>query len=137
MKYTIKDLQKDFPNDDVCLDYIFHKKYSEVEGYYRIKNRKAYSHKTTRHQIHPLSGTIFENSSTPLTVWFHVLFLFSVSKNGVSAKEVQRQTGVTYKCAWRMCKQIRSLMDDDGGFLFVEEAHRQQRASKKENETSE
>jgi hypothetical protein len=62
-------------------------------------------------EIHPLKETIFEKSSTDLTLWFHAIFLFSISKNGVSAKELQRQLGVTYQCAWRMAKQIRSLMD--------------------------
>ena len=117
MKYTIKDLQKDFPNDDTCLEYIFNKKCSKSEGYYRIKNRKCWSHKTTRHQIHPLKDTIFEKSSTPLTLWFHAIFLFSTSKNGVSAKELERQLGVTYKTAWRIAHSIRSLMAQDKDLL--------------------
>lgn len=111
MKYTIKDLKRDFPNDNVCLDYIFEKKCGDTQGYYRVKNRKCYSHQSTKHQIHPLKGTIFEKSSTSLTLWFHAIFLFASSKNGVSGKELQRQLGVTYKCAWRMAKQIRSLME--------------------------
>lgn len=117
MKYTIKDLQKDFPTDDVCLEYIFNKKCPDLEGYYRIKNRKCWSHKTTRHQIHPLKDTIFEKSTTPLTLWFHAIFLFSTSKNGVSAKEIERQLGVTYKCAWRISHSIRSLMAQDKDLL--------------------
>jgi transposase len=117
MNYTITDLRKDFPNDDVCLDYIFQKKYVDLKGYHRIKGRKCYSHQSTKHQIHPLKDTIFEKTSTPLTLWFHAIFLFSASKNGVSAKELQRQIGVTYKCAWRMAKQIRSLMEDGGDIL--------------------
>lgn len=111
MKYSIKDLRKDFPNDDVCLDYIFAHKYNDTKGYHRVTGRKCYAHQSTGKQIHPLKGTIFEKSSTPLTLWFHAIFLFSTSKNGVSAKELERQLGVTYKCAWRIAKQIRSLME--------------------------
>lgn len=111
MKYTIKQLHKEFPNDDACLDYIFREKYA-VKGYYRIRGRKSYVN-GEGHQIHPLAGTIFEKSRTPLTLWFHAIFLFASSKNGVSAKELQRQLGVTYKCAWRMGYQIRSLMAQD------------------------
>lgn len=112
-KYTIKDLRKDFPNDDRCLDYIFHVKHPGKNKYTRITGRKGYQN-PQGHQIYPLKGTIFEKSDTPLTLWFHTLFLFSVSKNGVAAKEIQRQLGVTYKCAWRMCYKIRTLMQEDG-----------------------
>jgi transposase len=41
------------------------------------------------------------------------MFLMTASKNGVSAKELERQLGVTYKCAWRMAHQIRQLLDED------------------------
>jgi len=113
MKYTIDDFRKDYPNNSTCLEAIFNKNYSDAEGYYRVRDRMCYSHKTTRHQIYPLAGTIFEKTSTPLVLWFHAIYLFSASKNGVSAKELQRQLGVTYKCAWRMGHQIRKLMEQD------------------------
>ncbi len=49
--------------------------------------------------------------------WFYAIFLFSCSRNGVSAKELERQLGVTYKTAWRIAKQVRSLMKEDGDML--------------------
>lgn len=110
MKYSIKQFNKDFPNDDACLDYIFKMRFPNVEGYYRVKNRKCYSHKTTKHQIHPLAGTIFEKSSTPLTLWFTAIYLVATSKHGVSSNELKDKLGVTYKCAWRMNYKIRQLM---------------------------
>ena len=116
-QYTIKDLVRDFPTDDACLDYIFRAKYPNAKQYYRVKGRKCYAHSMTGHQVHPLKGTIFEKSPTLLTLWFHAIFLFAVSKNGVSAKELERQLGVTYKCAWRMAHQIRKLMNQDGDML--------------------
>lgn len=116
MKYSILDFQKEFPNDDVCLDYIFNKKYSHLKGYTRIAKRKAYQD-PQGNQVYPLAGTIFEKSNTPLVKWFYAIFLFSVSKNGVSAKELERQLKVTYKTAWRMAKQIRQLMESDNDKL--------------------
>src|SRR3989344_1940941 len=110
-KYTITQFRAEFPNNDICLDYIFNKKYPAVKAY-RIKGRKDYADALGK-QYSPLAGTIFEKSSTQLTLWFYAIYLFAVSKNGVSAKELERQLGVTYKTAWRMAKQIRSLMDTD------------------------
>src|SRR5690606_6132414 len=52
----------------------------------------------------------FDRTRTPLRDWFHVMFLFTTSRNGVAAKEVERQIGVTYKTAWRMCHEIRKYM---------------------------
>ena len=116
MKYTIKQFQKDFSTDDVCLDYLFAQRFGHLEDfskYYRVKKRKCYAHSETGEQVHPLAGTIFHKSRTLLTNWFYAIFLFSQSKNGVSAKELQRHLGVTYKCAWRMAKQIRELMQEN------------------------
>lgn len=122
MKYTIKNLKSDFPNDEACLDFIFKNRWPkgltcpncEKKDFYHVKNRKSYACKCG-YQVSPTEGTIFHKSSTPLTLWFHAIFLMSQSKNGVAAKELERQLGVTYKCAWRMAKQIRLLMSDDDG----------------------
>lgn len=117
-KYTIKHFQADFPDDDACLTYIFNRKYGanptcpkcNKQGFYRIKNRKCYACAWCSHQLHPTSGTIFHKSPTKLTLWFYALYLAAQSKNGVSAKELERQLGVTYKCAWRIAYKIRELM---------------------------
>lgn len=107
--YSIKDLNKEFPSEDACLAYVFKQKYPSFTGYYRIKKRKCFCN-AEGHTIYPLKGTIFEKSKTPLTLWFYALFIFSSSKHGVSAAELSRQIGVTYKCAYRMGMKIRSLM---------------------------
>lgn len=106
---TLGDLQKEFPTEDACLEYIFKTKYPSLTGFYRVKNRKCYSN-VQGQQVYPLSKTIFAGSRTPLKLWFYAIYLFSVSKHGVSAAELQRHLGVTYKCAFRMCHKIRSLM---------------------------
>jgi len=124
MRYTVKQFHADFPNDDVCLDTIFKEWYGDVDvcprcgvmdaKFYRVRGRKCYACKDCGYQLHPLAETIFHKSSTPLTDWFYAIYLFSVSKNGVAAKELERHLGVTYKTAHRMARQIRSLMDQDG-----------------------
>ncbi len=86
-------------------------------SYYKVKDRKCYACAYCGHQLHPLAGTIFHKSSTSLKNWFYAIFLFSTSKNGVSAKELERQLGVTYKCAYRIAKQIRKLFDESISIL--------------------
>jgi transposase len=114
MKYTISQFLREFSSDDVCLSYLFKNKCPKCPSkrFYRIKDRPAFIC-NQGHHIHPLKGTIFEKTRTPLVSWFYVIYLFSVSKNGVAAKEVQRHLGVTYKTAWRMGHQIRKLMKQD------------------------
>lgn len=127
MNYTIKDFQRDFPNNDTCLDFIFNHRYGkdyecpkcQKVGFHRVKGRKCYTCAWCGYQLHPLAGTIFHKSSTKLTDWFFAIFLMSNSKNGVSAKEIERHLGVTYKCAWRIAKQVRSLMKDEIIPLFT------------------
>lgn len=120
-KYTISDLQRDFPTDDVALEFIFntlHSKECSCGGTYKkISKRKQYQCSKCRFQIAPTAGTIFHKSDTPLTVWFYALFVFSNAKSGISAKELERQIGVTYKCAYRMLKQIREALSQDSDKL--------------------
>lgn len=127
MKFTYTQFKKQYPNDDVCLEKIFALRYGKNEAcpscgcefkYYRtnIKSKvkkmrgKFYSCQYCAHQIFPLAGTIFEQTTTPLTLWFHAIYLFTATRNGVAATELQRQLGVTYKTAWRMAHHIRMLM---------------------------
>lgn len=135
MKYTIQDFNRDFPDNDSCLQYLFNQRFSGVVcpscgnagRYHRQANTSHYVCSCGKHQISPKKDTIFENSSTDLYKWFFAIFLFSNSKNGVSAKELQRQLGVTYKCAWRIAKQIRSLFSEDtepfNGTVEVDETY--------------
>ncbi len=111
-------MQAEFPSDDSCLEYVFRAKYPNYAEYWRVDGRKSFVNKEGK-QVHPLANTIFQKSKTPLTTWFFVIYLFSISKNGVSAKEIQRQTGLTYKACWRMCHQIRSLMADQGSIKLT------------------
>lgn len=126
-KYTINDFNRDFPDSDTCLKRIFELRYGKMEAcpkcavvgakYYKVKTRPVYECGDCGHQINPMAGTVFQKTTTPLISWFYVIFLFSASKNGVSAKEIQRQIGVSYRCAWRMGHKVRELMDE-GDILF-------------------
>lgn len=120
MKYTFKQFQAEYPDDDACLNAIMKRRYGDnptcpdcgVIGtkFHRITGRRAYACQWCGHHVYPCVGTPFEHSSTLLTLWFHAMYLFTATRNGVSAKELQRQLGVTYKCAWRIGHELRLLM---------------------------
>lgn len=123
IKFTIKDFQKIFPDDDTCLDYIRYKRFPERIDcpkcgknslFHHDKGKKSYSCDNCGYQISPTANTIFHKSPTHLTTWFYVIYLMAQTRGGISAKQIERETGVTYKTAWRMCKQVRSALFEDG-----------------------
>jgi transposase len=120
--YTIKDFEGQFPNEDTCLDFlkearfpkgIYCQKCQKITTHYRITGRKVYSCEFCGSHISPTAGTIFHKSDTPLKSWFHAIFLMASTKTGISAKQLERELGVTYKTAWRMFRQIRKLMAEN------------------------
>jgi transposase-like protein len=75
--------------------------------YETAQKRPAWYCQTCGFRIHPLAGTIFERSSTSLQMWFFAMYLMSSTRCGISAKQLERELGVTYKTAWRMFNKIR------------------------------
>jgi len=80
MKYTFKQFQSQYPDDDACLDAIRLRKYGEHPTcpgcgivnakFHRITGRRAYACQDCGHHVYPCVGTPFEKSSTPLTLCF-------------------------------------------------------------------
>jgi transposase len=123
-KYTAKRFEVEFPSEDSCLEYVMQQRWPEAMAlcvvcnverkHYRVTGRTAYACRACGNHLYPLAGTIFHKSTTSLRTWFYVIRLMASTRVGISAKQIQRETGVTYKTAWRMMKQIRKLMGDDG-----------------------
>ena len=124
--YTTLDFLAEFPDDAACLDWLWRRLYSEdgehadcpkcgkVRRFHRVVSRPSYSCDSCGQHVHPTAGTIFHKSSTSLRHWFHAVFLMSSTRCGISAKQLERELGVTYKTAWRMFHLIRELLLDDG-----------------------
>ncbi|MBB94032.1 MAG: IS1595 family transposase [Rhodobacteraceae bacterium] len=118
--FSVRDFFKRFPDDEACLEHIFNVRFGEkhvcracgVEStFHRMSNRRAWACAACGDHVYPTAGTIFQDTRTPLQVWFYAIYLFVTTRHGVSAKELQRQLGVTYKTAWRMGHKIREQMD--------------------------
>ena len=74
----------------------------------------AWHCKACRKQFSVTVGTVFERSHVPLHKWVLATHLMAASKKGVSAHQLHRTLGVTYKTAWFMAHRIREAMKDDG-----------------------
>src|SRR3990170_5823280 len=61
------------------------------------------------------TGTLMERSHVPLHKWLLATHLMAASKKGMSAKQMERMLGVTYKTAWFLCHRIREAMDGATG----------------------
>ncbi len=70
-----------------------------------------------RKQFTVTVGTIMEDSKIPLTKWLMAYALINASKKGISAHQLHRSLGITYKSAWFLAHRIRETMTDDGSPL--------------------
>jgi len=121
-KYTTADFDKEFPTDDVCLEWIKNHRWpngihcpkcQKVTKHHKVTGRPCYECDYCGHQVYPTADTIFNKSATPLRIWFEVIYRMASTRCGISAKQIQRETGVTYKTAWRMFHQVRTLLGED------------------------
>jgi transposase-like protein len=138
-RFTVKDFFRRFPNDEACLEAIRLRRMGAdrmtcaVCGrdakFYRVEGRRAWACQFCGDHFYPCAGTPFQDSRTSLQSWFYAAFLFTTTRHGVPAKELQRQLGVTYKTAWRIAFKFRELMaaqdndDDLGGIVEIDEAY--------------
>jgi transposase len=119
-KFTFQQFKREYPDDAACLDAIMDMRHGGTDipcpgckrtsKFSRIAKRRAYACQWCGHHIFPCVGTVFEKSRTPLNKWFFAMYLFTSTRHGVAARELERQLGVTYKCAWRMAHELRKLM---------------------------
>jgi len=123
--YTLMDFMREFPDDAACLDFLWKQMYAPdgehafcpkcqqecVFHKYESKQLKpCYTCTGCGYHLHPTAGTIFHKSSTSLHLWFYAMYLMTSTRCGISAKQLERELGVTYKTAWRIAKEIRQVL---------------------------
>ena len=101
-----------WPNGPVCPHC------GSTEGAYRLEGK---SHRAgllkcaaCREQFSVTVGTVFERSKIPLSKWLMAAYLLCSSKKGISAHQLHRTLGVTYKTAWFLAHRIRHAMSNPG-----------------------
>jgi transposase-like protein len=75
-----------------------------------IATQEKFECSECRYQFTVTAGTIFHDSHLPLTSWFLAVYLLCESRKGMSANQIKRTLGVSYKTAWYLCHRIRAAM---------------------------
>jgi transposase len=137
--FSFAQFLKWFPDEELCLEEIKRQRFPHgifcrnckfFTRHYKLKGRAAYSCKLCRAQVYPLSGTIFEKSTTPLRTWFYAFFLMTHTRTAITVIQLQKELCVTYKTAWRMRTLIRYLMEENDGDLLKDPTEREYKEHK-------
>jgi transposase-like protein len=111
-----------WPNGPVCPHCGSTGDHYRLEGKGGEKGKKARKGllkcQDCREQFSVTVGTVFERSKIPLSKWLMAAYLMCSSKKGISAHQLHRTLGVTYKTAWFLAHRIRHAMSDAGGALL-------------------
>ncbi len=128
-QFSLMEFMREYPNDEACLVALWRKRFA-TDGTHahcpKCQQTRAFARYDTSakrpcwtctacgYHVHPTAGTIFHKSSTSLHLWFYAMYLMTSTRCGISAKQLERELGVTYKTAWRMAHLIRTkLMAQD------------------------
>jgi transposase len=138
-RYSLMEFMRDFPNDETCLTWLWQTRHAinddgteaicprcqaarRFERYETAQQRQSWTCVACGLHVHPTAGTVFHKSSTSLHLWFHAMYLMTSTRCGISAKQLERELGVTYKTAWRIFTLIRNeLMTEDDPLLRLSE----------------
>jgi transposase-like protein len=109
-----------YSTDEHCREALLHLRWPDgvrclkckSENVAPVSDRKVYVCYSCRYQFSVTVGTIFHDSHLPLTKWFLVTYLMTESRKGISANQIRRMLGISYKTAWYLCHRIRKAMEE-------------------------
>jgi transposase-like protein len=120
---NLPDLIEQFRSEDKCREYLEDLRWPNGvrcprcgdSSVSKIEKRNQWECNETscRYQFSVTAGTVFHDSHLPLWKWFLAIYLIGESKKGISAKQLQRTLGVSYKTAWYLGHRVRSAMEED------------------------
>jgi transposase-like protein len=120
---NLPELIEQFRSEDKCREYLEDLRWPN--GVYcprcscnsvsKIEKRHQWecNDNSCRYQFSVTAGTVFHDSHLPLWKWFLAIYLIGEYKKGISAKQLQRTLGVSYKTAWYLGHRVRSAMEED------------------------
>ena len=113
-------LIEQFGSEDKCRAYLEALRWPDKVKCPRCKARKDFEDRkrnqfdcdACRYQFSVTAGTIFNDSHLPLWKWFLCVYLLCESRKGMSANQIKRTLGISYKTAWYLCHRIRAAMKE-------------------------
>jgi transposase-like protein len=127
-------LIEQFNSEDRCRAYLEALRWSEdilcprcsSDKISQIVKRNQYDCDACRYQFSVTAGTVFNDSHLPLWKWFLATYLICESRKGMSANQIKRTLGISYKTAWYLCHRIRAAMKEAnpeplGGIVEIDE----------------
>jgi transposase-like protein len=117
---TLPELNRLFSTDEDCREILTRLRWPEgVEclrchnrNVWWVQSRKQFTCSECSYQFSVTTGTIFNDSHLPLASWFMAVLLLVEARKGMSANQVKRTLGVSYKTAWYLCHRIRAAMKE-------------------------
>ena len=118
MAMSLPELIERYGSEDSCRAYLEELRWPdgfacprcESKKISRIHERRQFDCDGCHCQFSVRVGTIFHGSKLPLWKWFLAVYMIGESKKGVSANQLKRMLGVSYKTAWYLCHRIRAAM---------------------------
>lgn len=115
---TLLELERRFATEKACREYLFRLRWPDGFVCPRCQAGSAWSAsrgrlvcRECRHQTSVTAGTIFQDTRTPLPVWFRAIWYVTSQKNGASASSIQRILGLrSYQTAWTWLHKLRRAM---------------------------
>jgi transposase-like protein len=115
---TIIELHEMFGTDDRCREILERLRWPDGiacprcqhKGHSWLEKYDRYECNACQHQYTVISGTIFQDTHLALTKWFVATYLLCESRKGMSANQIKRIIGGSYKTAWYLCHRIRAAM---------------------------
>ena len=136
MNMNIMKLMQEFGTDEKCRTTLEGLRWPDdpqcpkcdSKSLSRVQKREVFDCNSCRYQFSVTAGTIFHDTHLPLQKWFMAIYLIVESKKGISANQMKRMIGVSYKTAWYLCHRIRAAMTEHApkkltGTVEVDEAY--------------
>jgi transposase-like protein len=120
METNLVNLIEHYGNDTKCREYLEVLRWGDgikcprcgSDKISHIEKRDQYDCDKCRYQFSVTAGTIFHDSHLPIWKWFLAIYLMTESKKGMSANQLKRSLGVSYKTAWYLCHRVRKAMEE-------------------------